>query len=178
MTDTRITTDPAELRARMERYIMRRATRYEDWDAFSYENDPRLRRAQLRYIGGGGSAKHDDPNVVPAEHFTLSVMRLPPGCVGAPHAHEVEEVFFILQGEAVCFWWENGVEAAVRLGAWDMMYSPAGVMHGFRNESDADAYVQVLLGKARPDLPTYADAQQEARKRGRVQELARGRDGG
>ena len=161
-------TDPTDLRARMNRYVLRRASRYEDWEAFSFENNPKARRAQLRYIGGGGSAKHDDPNTIPADHFTLSVMLLPPGAEGAAHSHEVEEVFFVLQGQATCFWSENGVEVSDVLGPWDLMHSPAGVMHGFRNETEEPVYLQVMLGKAKPDLPTYTDDALEERKRQRA----------
>lgn len=172
MSDQAERTDPADLKARMDRHTLRRATRHEDWGAFAYEDDPKMRRAQLRYVGAGGSAKHDDGSIVPAEHFTVSVNLLPPGCDGAPHAHEIEEIFFVLQGQATCFWWENGVEVSEVLGPWDMMYSPSGVLHGFRNDTDQPVYIQVMLGKARPDLPVYADSGLEGLKRGRQDELA------
>jgi uncharacterized RmlC-like cupin family protein len=172
MSEQHQQSDQGDLKARMDRFILRRASRREDWGAFSYENDPKTRRAQLRYVGAGGSAKHDDANIVPAEHFTVSINLLPPHCDGAPHAHEIEEVFFVLQGQATCFWWENGVEVREVLGPWDMMYSPAGMMHGFRNDTDEQAYVQVMLGKAKPELPIYADSGLEGLKRRRREELA------
>jgi mannose-6-phosphate isomerase-like protein (cupin superfamily) len=164
-------TDPQDLRARMNRYLMRRETRQEDWEAFSFEGNPKARRAQLRYIGGGASARHDDPNTVPAEHFTLSVMLLPPGAEGAAHGHDVEEIFFVLQGQATCFWYENGVEVAEQMGPWDMLSSPAGVLHGFRNESPEPVYIQVMLGEGKPPLPTYDDTTLEDRKRDHAQSL-------
>jgi len=51
------------------------------------------------YIGAGASGK-SDPRAIAAEPFTLSVMFVPPGQGNAAHTHEVEEVFFILDGYA------------------------------------------------------------------------------
>ena len=52
----------------------------------------------LGVIGAGGSGKHDDPTVIPAGNFTLSIMFVNPGQGNAAHTHEVEECFFVLQG--------------------------------------------------------------------------------
>jgi len=54
---------------------------------------------QHRSIGAGASGK-SDPRAIAAEPFTLSVMFVPPGQGNAAHTHEVEEVFFILDGYA------------------------------------------------------------------------------
>ena len=69
-----------------------------DWDAFADSQVEGRRRAQHRMIGVGGSGKHD-PKAIPAGGFTLSIMRLPPGQGGSAHTHEVEEAFFVLEGE-------------------------------------------------------------------------------
>ena len=45
-------------------------------------------------------ARFVDPRAIAAEHFTLSGMFVPPGQGNAAHTHEVEEVFFILDGYA------------------------------------------------------------------------------
>jgi len=50
--------------------------------------------AQHRYIGAGVPARAI-PARSPPEHFTLSIMFVPPGQGNAAHTHEVEEVFFI-----------------------------------------------------------------------------------
>src|SRR2546426_7180173 len=44
-------------RAEMRKRILRAADRKEDWDAFAFEEplDPNYHRAQIRYIGAGGS---------------------------------------------------------------------------------------------------------------------------
>src|SRR5438046_9673109 len=86
------------LRTRVARYV----DRTPDWDAFADARVEGYRRAQHRYIGSGASGK-TDTRTIPAEHFTLSVMFVPPGQGNAAHSHEVEEVFFILDGKVKVF---------------------------------------------------------------------------
>lgn len=142
------------LRRRVGRFVERRA----DWDAFADARVEGYRRAQHRFIGSGASGKAD-ASVIPAEHFTLSVMFVPPGQGNAPHTHEVEEVFFILEGKVKVFLQdETGRRAETVLGRWDCVSCPANVIHGFENVGLEPAYLQVMLGKAQPQLMTYADA--------------------
>ena len=105
--------------------------------------------------------------VVPVDYYM-------PGC--PPESHQIgaviDLVIKVLQGQATCFWFEDGVEVAERMGPWDLMCSPAGVLHGFRNESDEPVYIQVLLGEGKPPLPSYDDAALEERKRGRADSLS------
>ena len=61
------------------------------------------KRAQHRYIGAGGSGKHDDIDAIPARAHTLSIMYVEPGQGNAPHTHEVEETFFVLKGHLDAF---------------------------------------------------------------------------
>ena len=150
----------ALLRQRVARFVDRRA----DWDAFADARVEGYRRAQHRYIGSGASGKAD-ASVIPAEHFTLSVMFVPPGQGNAAHTHEVEEVFFILDGTVKVFFQDGGgrrVEAV--LGRWDAVSCPANVIHGFENVGLEPAYLQVMLGKAQPALMTYADAGLQQRR--------------
>jgi mannose-6-phosphate isomerase-like protein (cupin superfamily) len=141
------------LTRRIARFVDRRA----DWDAFADARVEGYRRAQHRYIGSGASGK-TDASVITAEHFTLSVMFVPPGQGNAAHSHEVEEVFFILEGKVrVFFQDETGARAEAVLGSWDCVSCPADVVHGFENVGLEPAYVQVMLGRGRPDLMSYAD---------------------
>jgi len=148
------------LRTHVARFTDRRA----DWDAFADARVEGFRRAQHRFIGSGASGKKD-ASVIPAEHFTLSVMFIPPGQGNAPHTHEVEEVFFILQGKVLVFIEDGaGRRAETVLGPWDCVSCPANVIHGFTNVGLEPAYLQVMLGKARPELMTYADGDLQSRR--------------
>ena len=48
-----------------ERYIGRFRDKTPDWEAFEDAKIEGYRRAQHRFIGAGGSGKHDDPSVIP-----------------------------------------------------------------------------------------------------------------
>ncbi|MPZ15666.1 MAG: cupin domain-containing protein [Chloroflexi bacterium] len=144
----------------LDRYSARFADRAADWDAFADARVEGYRRAQRRYIGAGGSGKHDDPSVVPPRAFTLSVMYVEPDQGNAAHTHEVEEVFFVLTGQLTVFLEdESGQRVDIHLGAWDCISCPPGVIHGYINEGPEPVSFQVLLGTARPELMGYADAE-------------------
>ena len=74
-------------------WIESRTARYEtrtvDWNALKFQADfdSKYKRAQMRYIGTGGSGVTSDPNVVPADHFTFSTMVLPAGCEAVSYTH-------------------------------------------------------------------------------------------
>jgi quercetin dioxygenase-like cupin family protein len=154
---------PAELANMPLNEIMERYTReYKDieadWNAFADSQLEGGRRAQHRFIGAGGSGKHNDPRVIPAGNFTLSVIYLPPGQGSAAHTHEVEEAFFVLKGVVTFFLEdEKGNRISKRLGQWGCISCPAGVLHGFVNESVEGAFMQTLIGTGRPGPVGFAD---------------------
>ena len=85
-------------------------------------------------------------------------MYVPPGQGNAAHTHEVEEVFFVLQGCLTAFIQdESGHRVDVKLGPWERIACPPGVIHGYQNDSLEPVYFQVMLGKARPELMGYID---------------------
>jgi oxalate decarboxylase/phosphoglucose isomerase-like protein (cupin superfamily) len=85
-------------------------------------------------------------------------MYVEPGQGNAAHTHEVEECFFVLQGFLDVFVEdENGRRVATRLGPWECISCPAGVIHGYQNDSLEPVYFQVMLGRGRPDTMGYAD---------------------
>jgi mannose-6-phosphate isomerase-like protein (cupin superfamily) len=153
-----------DLHETLRRQVARFTERVPDWDAFADARVEGYRRAQHRFIGSGASGKAD-ARVIPADHFTLSVMFVPPGQGNAAHTHEVEEAFFILRGKVKVFIEDGkGNRAETVLGEWDCISCPANVIHGFENVGLEPAYLQVMLGKARPDLMTYADASLQERR--------------
>src|SRR5437660_6706524 len=136
-----------------DRYIGRFRDKVADWNAFEDAKIDGYRRAQHRFIGAGGSGKHDDPTTIPARGFTLSIMYVPPGQGNAAHTHEVEEVFFVLQGYLTVFFEdESGKRIDERLGPWECVSAPAGVIHGYSNDSLEPVYFQVMIGRGRPEL--------------------------
>ena len=139
-------------------YVARFSDRKADWNAFEDAKIEGYKRAQHRFIGAGGSGKHGDAAVIPPRGFTLSVMYVQPGQGNAAHTHEVEEVFFVLQGYLTVFLEdETGKRVDVRLGAWECISCPPGVIHGYVNDSLEPVYFQVMLGKSRPETMGYAD---------------------
>jgi oxalate decarboxylase/phosphoglucose isomerase-like protein (cupin superfamily) len=142
----------------MKTYIGRFSEKKPDWAAFEDAKTEGFRRAQHRLIGAGGSGKHNDPTVIPAGNFTLSIMYVEPGQGNAAHTHEVEEVFFVLDGYLDVFIEdESGNRRARRLGKWECISCPPGVIHGYVNDSLEPVYFQVMLGRAKPEAMGYAD---------------------
>jgi quercetin dioxygenase-like cupin family protein len=142
----------------MNRYTGRFRDKKADWAAFEDAKIEGWKRAQHRFIGAGGSGKHDDKTVIPAGNFTLSIMYVNPGQGNAPHTHEVEECFFVLQGFLDVFVEdEEGHRLTTRLGPWECVSCPAGVIHGYDNNSLEPVYFQVMLGRGKPDTMGYAD---------------------
>ena len=112
-----------------------------------------------RYIGRFKDRRPDtDASVIPANNFTLSIMYVPPGQGNAAHTHEVEEVFFVLKGYLDVFVEdEDGKRITERLGPWECISCPAGVIHGYQNDSLEPVYFQVMIGRAKPETMGYAD---------------------
>lgn len=142
--------------------IATKESRHEDWDtlAFQASMGDQFRRAQIRYIGSGATGNHEtDTRILPSEHFTFSNMKLPPGGVGPEHTHhDVEEVFFVLEGtlEVAVHDPEDGSKKASRvLGYRDLIRVPAGMPRSLKNIGDTDALFCVVIGAQKPQLPTY-----------------------
>jgi oxalate decarboxylase/phosphoglucose isomerase-like protein (cupin superfamily) len=141
-----------------ERYVARFRDRKADWDAFADARVEGYKRAQHRFVGAGASGKHGDARAIPPRAFTLSIMYVEPGQGNAAHTHEVEEIFFVLQGHLTAFIQdESGKRIDIRLGPWECIACPPGVIHGYINESLEPVYFQVMVGKAQPELMGYLD---------------------
>jgi mannose-6-phosphate isomerase-like protein (cupin superfamily) len=142
----------------MESRIARHTTRRYDWDAlkFQADYDPKYRRAQMRYVGTGGTGVKSDANVVPAEHFTFSTMLLPAGHEGPMHVHhDVEEIFFILRGKLKLMLEKDGEKFETVLAERDLVSIPPGVYRGEVNVGEEDCLMCVMLGASKPVTPTY-----------------------
>src|SRR5262245_16729342 len=145
----------------IDKYVARLKDRKPDWNVLDFQAkvDPKYRRAQMRYVGGGGTGKHDDRNIIQAGHFTLSTMIIPPGNEGPQHLHtDVEELFFVLEGELTCIWSDGaGRQIERKLGPRDLIWIPAGIWRGVRNDGDKEVAFLTMLGASKPELPAYPE---------------------
>ncbi|CAN5407702.1 hypothetical protein BH10PSE6_BH10PSE6_58090 [soil metagenome] len=127
-----------------------------DWDAFPASRGiPDLSRAQLRYVGSGGSPKVGDPSTLKAQHFTFSLVNQPVGKFAASHAHEVVEHFFILQGVLTVGTVWNDEVVEVKLGRKDLLLNKSGRPHGFRNDGVEPVLMQITVGSGTPEMPVH-----------------------
>jgi mannose-6-phosphate isomerase-like protein (cupin superfamily) len=127
-----------------------------DWDAFPMSrNFPDLLRAQMRYVGAGGSPKTNDPNTLKADHFTFSLVNKPVGKFAASHSHEVVEHFMVLEGVLTVgtAWGDDVIE--VKLGPKDLLLNMSNRPHGFRNDGIDPVLMQITVGSGTPEKPTY-----------------------
>lgn len=142
----------------MESRVARYQTRRYDWDALKFQADfdPRYRRAQMRYLGTGGTGVASDSNAVPAAHFTFSTMVIPAGNIGPSHIHyDVEEVFFVMRGTMKLVCEKDGQRWESVLRERDLVSVPPGVYREEINIGEEDALMCVMLGSARPITPVY-----------------------
>ena len=85
-------------------------------------------------------------------------MVLPPGQGGSAHTHEVEEAFFVLEGELTVFFRDqDGNQASTKLKKYDAVSCPAGIPHGFHNETDEDVLMQTMIGSGTPGPVGFTD---------------------
>jgi quercetin dioxygenase-like cupin family protein len=142
----------------IESRVARYETRTLDWDALKFQSDfdPKYKRAQMRYMGTGGTGIDNDENTVPSEHFTFSTMILPAGCEGPSHIHvDVEEVFFMLRGKVRLFMDRDGEHYETIIGERDLISVPPGIYRGLENIGQEEAAMVVMLGATKPVTPTY-----------------------
>jgi mannose-6-phosphate isomerase-like protein (cupin superfamily) len=142
----------------MESRVARRSNRRYDWDALKFQADfdPRYRRAQMRYVGTGGTGVARDSNTVPSAHFTFSTMVIPAGNIGPSHIHyDVEEIFFVIRGVMQVICEKDGQRWEATLGERDLISVPPGVYREERNIGDEDALMCVMLGTPKPITPVY-----------------------
>ncbi len=156
MPDSSLSQQPSALASEMRAYTGLFTEKTFDWDAFPASRGfPDLLRAQLRYVGAGGSPKSNDPTTLKAEHFTFSLVNQPVGKFAASHAHEVVEHFMILQGVLTVgtVWGDEVVE--VKLGPKDLLLNKSGRPHGFRNDGVEPVLMQITVGSGTPEMPVH-----------------------
>lgn len=127
-----------------------------DWNAFpSNSGFDELARAQMRYIGAGGSPKVGDPSTLQADNFTLSLIYKEPGRYAACHSHEIEESFLIIEGALIVGWEKDGEVVEVNLGPKDMILNAREIGHGFRVDGVEPVLMSISVDVGKPLPPVY-----------------------
>jgi len=127
-----------------------------DWNAFpSNAGFEELKRAQMRYIGAGGSPKVGDTSTLKPDHFTLSLIYKEPGKYAACHSHEIEESFLIIDGTLVVGWEKDGEVVEVNLGPKDMILNAREIGHGFRVDGVEPVLMSISVDVGKPLPPVY-----------------------
>lgn len=105
-------------------------------------------RELLSVIGLGGDADTPVNQGAPiqgAGGMTMTMAVCPPGTGPSLHAHQQTfETFTVLQGRFEIRWNDEG-EQRVELDRFDTISVPPGVCRAFRNISDEDGILQVLI---------------------------------
>ena len=127
-----------------------------DWNAFpSNVGFDELARAQMRYIGAGGSPKVGDPSTLKADNFTVSLIYKEPGRYTACHSHEIEESFLIISGALIVGWEKDGEVVEVNLGPNDMILNAREIGHGFRVDGVEPVVMSISVDVGKPLPPVY-----------------------
>ncbi len=127
-----------------------------DWNAFpSNAGFAELERAQMRYIGAGGSPKVGDTSTLKPDHFTLSLIYKEPGKYAACHSHEIEESFLIIDGTLVVGWEKDGEVVEINLGPKDMILNAREIGHGFRVDGVEPVLMSISVDVGKPLPPVY-----------------------
>ena len=154
--------DGGDLASYTDSLIATKDSRIADFETLSFQEKagPQFRRGQIRYVGSGATGNHEgDSRILPSGGFTFSNMLLPPGAEGPAHTHhDVEEAFFVLEGQVRVGIHRGPDEAEFRtLGYRDMIVVPAGVTRSLKNEGDTDALFCVVIGTQKPQVPSYPE---------------------
>lgn len=129
-----------------------------DWHAFpANDGYPELERAQMRYVGAGGSPKTNDVTTFKPGAFTCSLIYQEPGRRASVHYHHIEELFFVHRGRLTMSWQFGDETVDFVAGPGDAVLNPTSRPHGFRNDGPEDCVLQIMVATAAPMHPTYTD---------------------
>ncbi|MGH6763668.1 MAG: cupin domain-containing protein [Phyllobacterium sp.] len=141
---------------RMKAHVGRFTDKAFDWNAFpSNAGFPELERAQMRYIGSGGSPKAGDTSTLKPDNFTVSLIYKEPGKYAACHSHEIEESFLIIDGALIVGWERDGEVVEVNLGPKDMILNAREIGHGFRVDGVEPVLMSISVDVGKPLPPVY-----------------------
>jgi len=111
---------------------------------------PQFERENFNIIGRGVTEDATMHVAIPeAEGFHLTLVKAAPGKGSDLHVHQTVEVFVPLTGNWSFQWGDDG-ENELRIGPWDVISLPTGIMRGFRNETPVDAFMLTIIGGTDP----------------------------
>jgi mannose-6-phosphate isomerase-like protein (cupin superfamily) len=126
------------------------------YPAPAYDGDTGLVNARLRPAGtepevryrNGGTAEYLATGASTGGHFGLYRWNMSPARSGPdPHFHRsISESFFVISGAVKVFDGTTWLDAS----PGDFLFVPEGGIHGFRNESGADASMLILFAPGAP----------------------------
>ena len=108
-----------------------------------------------------------------AENYHIDFVKAASGNGAALHSHGSEETFIALTGQWEIYWGDDG-EHSVVLEPFDGMVVPDGVLRGFRNVSEAEAVLLVVLGAHSVGHCVWAESLQPSFAKRAVQAQAAG----
>lgn len=150
------TNEGMSLAHRLAAYTGRFTEKTFDWNAFpSNSGFDELARAQMRYVGAGGSPKVGDTSTLKADNFTVSLIYKEPGRYAACHSHEIEESFLIIDGALIVGWEKDGEVVEVNLGPKDMILNAREIGHGFRVDGVEPVMMSISVDVGKPLPPVY-----------------------
>jgi quercetin dioxygenase-like cupin family protein len=129
------------LQRRMAQNIVRHSALRPQWDPAG--------TARLVYIGDGG---------IKPRNTRKELVTIPKGCSVRAYSRTVEETFLMLDGCLTMGWSEGTIAAEERLGPKDLVFTPAGRTHYFRNDGISDAQFFMVVGSATADDVTFLPA--------------------
>lgn len=140
--------------------MLRRVARFEELQpntqAFIDSQLPGHERENFRIIGLGVSEDPSHRAAITHPHdFNIGGIKAGPGKGAALHSHPTVEVFIPFSGRWAVYWGDDG-ENEVVLGPLDTISVPPGVMRGFRNVSDDEAFLLTIIGGADPGRVTWS----------------------
>lgn len=151
-----VMTNAASLQDELKAHTGRFTDKVFDWKAFpSNVGYDELARAQMRYIGAGGSPKVGDPSTLKADNFTLSLIYKEQGRYAACHRHEIEESFLVIDGALIVGWERDGEVVEVNLGPKDMILNAREIGHGFRVDGVESVMMSISVDVGKPLPPVY-----------------------
>lgn len=140
----------AEMEQRIARYAELKTLKTQQGSKFPLEAlDVVYARELLPVIALDDAAETplttDETPITGAGGMTITMARCPPGQGPGLHSHrKTFETFTVLKGRFELFWGDQGSET-VEIGLFDTISVPPGVCRGFRNVSDEEGLLQVII---------------------------------